>query len=105
MMMGKMFIQKNNIPCKLNLKALCEHFGICIPDQLHRADIDTLLCSQLYHILKKKGISNQRTDLQTLYQDKDIIKHLGAKWDAGQKKWYIYDSDPFSFYVKKLFTR
>lgn len=105
MMMGKRYLDTHSISCRLNLTALCQHFCIPIPEQLHRADVDTLLCSTLYYKLKELGISNQRTDLHTMFQDKDIVKYLGAKWDAGQRKWYIYDSDPFSSYVKKWFTR
>lgn len=105
MMLSKKYIIDEKMECRLSLVAMCKLFSIPIPseDRLHDAQVDTELCSLLYHELQKKGVSNRRTDLVTQFDDKDVVKLLGAKWDGGQKTWYIYDSDPFSRYVKKWF--
>jgi DNA polymerase-3 subunit epsilon len=105
MMMGKKYIMDQKMESRLSLVHLCTIFSIPIPseDKLHDAFVDTELCSLLYIELMKKGVVNKRTDLTTLFTDKEVIKHLGAKWDCAQKTWYIYDSDVFSFYVKKWF--
>jgi DNA polymerase-3 subunit epsilon len=107
MMMGKKYIMEQKIDSRLSLPILCRLLQIPVPseDKLHNALVDTELCATLYFELVKKGVSNNRTDLVSLYTDKEILKHLGAKWDGGQKTWYIYDSDTFSYYVKKWFVR
>ena len=107
MMMGKKYIMDQKIESRLSLVHLCSLFSIPIPseDKLHDALVDTELCTLLYGELMKRGVTNKRTDLTTLYTDKEIIKHLGGKWDCAQKTWYIYDSDTFSFYVKKWFSK
>jgi len=107
MMIGKKYIMEQKIESRLALPMLCRLFSIPIPseDKLHNALVDTELCAALYFELIKKGVSNSRTDLVSLYTDKEVLKQLGAKWDGGQKTWYIYDSDTFSYYVKKWFVR
>ncbi|MDD2535650.1 MAG: DUF5710 domain-containing protein, partial [Macromonas bipunctata] len=31
------------------------------------------------------------TYLITLYQDKDAVKSLGARWDPARRQWYVPD--------------
>lgn len=109
MMMGKRYLTEQQIKSPyenpLKLVNVCQVLKIEIPeeDKLHSADVDTKLCATLYHTLKGCGISNNRYDLTSVYHDKEVLKHLGARWDSGQKTWYIYEDEPFSSYVKKWF--
>jgi DNA polymerase III epsilon subunit-like protein len=107
MMMGKKYIQDHKIDSRLKLTDLCKVLHIALPseNELHNARVDTDLCSALYIKLKELGISNTRYDILSVYDDKDILKHLGARWDSGQKTWYIYDNEPFSRYIKKWFKK
>ena len=107
MMMGKKYIQDNKIESRLKLTDLCNVLHIAVPseNELHNARVDTDLCSALYVKLKELGVSNHRYDIPSVYDDKDILKHLGAKWDSGQKTWYIYDNEPFSKYIKRWFVK
>ena len=111
MMMGKRYLSEKQIKSQherpLKLVNLCHILTIPVPDEekLHSADVDTELCATLYTTFKGFGISNNRHDLPSLYKDRDILKHLGARWDSGQKTWYIYDDEPFSSYAKKLFFK
>ena len=109
MMIGEKYVQDQpptDVKIKLGLVSLCKQLAIPIPteDKLHSADVDTELCAQLYHRFRSMGITNKRTDLHSMFQDKDVLKVLGARWDGGQRVWYIYDNKPFSSYVKKWFT-
>lgn len=107
MMMGKKYIEDNKIKSRLKLTDLCNVLHISLPseNELHNARVDTDLCSELYLRLKELGISNHRYDIPSVYDDKDVLKHLGARWDCGQKTWYIYDNDIFSKYIKKWFVK
>lgn len=45
-----------------------------------------------------------RIDLQCPYEDKDLAKQLGAKWDSVKKVWYIKNPpslDPFFRWVSE----
>ena len=33
--------------------------------------------------------------LNVPYSEKDLAKEKGARWDAGKKKWYIHDNNPY----------
>jgi hypothetical protein len=72
--------------------------------KLHQADVDTKLCADIYFYLCSKNISNKRYDLTSRYEDKEILKLLGAKWDGNKKTWYIYESEPYVNYVVKWFS-
>jgi len=101
MMMGKRYVGKVQ-----KLAVLYEACGFTLDTTkaLHQADVDTELCARIYFHLRSLSISNLRYNLVSSYQDKEILKYLGAKWDGGQRVWYIYDSEPFSSYVKKWFS-
>ena len=101
MMMGKRYVGKVQ---KLPLLYEACGFELDKTKSLHQADVDTELCARIYFRLRSLYISNTRYNLVSTYQDKEILKYLGAKWDGGQRVWYIYDSEPFSGYVKKWFV-
>jgi DNA polymerase III epsilon subunit-like protein len=71
---------------------------------LHSADWDTALCSAIYFYLRKKNGSNRRFDLHVDFDDKDVVKELGGKFDWNQKKWYVYEGDRFCKYLVKWFN-
>jgi DNA polymerase III epsilon subunit-like protein len=71
---------------------------------LHSADWDTALCSAIYFYLRKKNGSNRRFDLHVDFEDKDVVKELGGKFDWNQKKWYVYEGDRFCKYLVKWFN-
>ena len=45
---------------------------------------------------KKKMLTPKRIDLRVPYSEKDEAKALGARWDAGSKRWYTLSSNPNS---------
>jgi DNA polymerase III epsilon subunit-like protein len=71
---------------------------------LHSADWDTALCSAIYFYLRKKNGSNRRFDLHVAFEDKDVVKELGGKFDWNHKKWYVYEGDRFCKYLVKWFN-
>ena len=101
MMMGKRYYGK-----LLKLSVLYQMCGFILDKSkdLHQADVDTELCAYIYFHLRSLSISNIRYNLVSSYNDKEVLKYLGAKWDGGQRVWYIYDSEPFSEYVRKWFS-
>jgi hypothetical protein len=42
----------------------------------------------------KKAPTLPKIYLNVPYSKKDLAKEKGARWDAGKKKWYIYDNNP-----------
>jgi len=45
-------------------------------------------------------MSHSKTYLNVPYAEKDAAKTLGAKWDAGKKKWYAPSSIDASLFEK-----
>lgn len=44
-----------------------------------------------------------RIELAVLYEDRETVKKLGAKWDAGRRTWYVQNADdlaPFLPWIK-----
>jgi len=39
-------------------------------------------------------MSGKKTILMVLFEDKEIVKGLGAKWDATKKQWYFIGALP-----------
>jgi hypothetical protein len=39
-------------------------------------------------------MSGNKTILMVLFEDKEIVKGLGAKWDATKKQWYFIGALP-----------
>jgi hypothetical protein len=37
---------------------------------------------------------NDRIYLDVPYQEKDVVKSQGARWDPGKKKWWVRDITP-----------
>ena len=70
---------------------------------LHSADWDTALCSAIYFYLRKKNGTNRRFELRVDFDDKDVVKELGGKFDWNQKKWYVYEGDRFCKYLVRWF--
>lgn len=101
MMMGKRYFGKVK-----KLSVLYQECGFHLDGskELHQADVDTELCASIYFHLRSLSMSNIRFNLVSRYEDKEILKYLGAKWDSGQRVWYIYDAEPFSAYVRKWFV-
>ena len=42
------------------------------------------------------------TYLQTAYKDREIVKGLGARWDAARKQWYVPDGRDLAPFVTWL---
>jgi DNA polymerase III epsilon subunit-like protein len=101
LMMGKRFFGKTD-----KLSIMYEKCGYSLANDqiLHQADADAQLCSRIYFYLRANNVRNQRYNLRTEYEDKEVVKVLGARWDAGQRVWYIYEGDPFYSYVIKWFS-
>ena len=36
----------------------------------------------------------ERIYLDVPYEEKDVVKSNGAKWDPSKKKWWVYDINP-----------
>lgn len=50
-------------------------------------------------------IPNMRINLVTPFAEKDAVKALGARWDAGKKCWYIVDAadlTPFARWIPHM---
>ena len=62
---------------------------------------ETDWCSQLYFWLRDHSI--KRTYLSVHGKDKDVVKHLGAKWDQDSNLWYILTCHRFSKHVNQWF--
>lgn len=55
---------------------------------------DLLANKSIHNEDKPKIISSQpRVYLNVKYEDKDDAKSKGARWDASQKKWYIFEDN------------
>lgn len=52
-----------------------------------------------YHNYVKK----EKIYLDVKYEDKEIIKTMGGKWDKNKKKWYIYENNPNTKDIFELF--
>ena len=44
---------------------------------------------------KEKKETFHKIYLNVPYSEKDLAKEKGARWDAGKKKWYIHDNNPY----------
>ena len=68
------------------------HTGLKDKHSIGNANAD-LLANNAIGIIEKKKESN-RIYLNVKFEDRNIVKEKGAKWDVEKKKWYIYDSNP-----------
>lgn len=55
--------------------------------------------SELYENFVSNG---ERRYINVPYQDKDIVKLLGARYDGEKKKWYIPPGVDLKFFIKWL---
>lgn len=67
----------------------------------HTSISDTKWCSEIYFWLRDH--STKRTYLSVHYDDKDIVKYLGARWDSESKLWYVLTCHRFSKHLMKWF--
>jgi hypothetical protein len=80
-------------------------YELCIGQNSNKKEnislTNTDSCSQIYFWLRDHSI--KRTYLSVHFKDKDIVKHLGAKWDQDSKLWYILTCHRFSKHLHKWF--
>lgn len=50
-----------------------------------------------------KYIKKEKIYLNVKYEDKEVVKNMGGKWDKNKKKWYIYDNNKNIKEILKMF--
>ena len=48
--------------------------------------------------------NNENVYLNTPFNEKDIVKSLGARWDGGRKQWYVLPDANLKLFEKWLPT-
>lgn len=83
-------VQKTNI----KFKHVDAHTGNKDRHSVGNYYADLLANKSIHNEDKPKIISSQpRVYLNVKYEDKDDAKSKGARWDASQKKWYIFEDN------------
>ena len=68
------------------------HTGLKDKHSIGNANADLLANSAIGVVEKKK--ETNKIYLNVKFEDRNIVKEKGAKWDVDKKKWYIYSSNP-----------
>ncbi|HEY5138463.1 MAG TPA: DUF5710 domain-containing protein [Methylococcales bacterium] len=49
-------------------------------------------------------VSNENVYLHTPFNEKDIVKSIGARWDMTRKQWYVLPDTNLKLFEKCLST-
>lgn len=76
------------------------HTGLKDRHSVGNENADLLANSSISNFEKKE--KKDKIYLEVPFQDKDIVKEKGAKWDVDKRKWFIYSDNE---YKEELLTR
>ena len=60
---------------------------------------------QYFHTQMQEKYYGKKIYFNVPFGRKDEAKRLGAKWDIGEKKWFIFTSSPTLLQIEKYFNR
>lgn len=69
------------------------HTGLKDKHSIGNANADSLANSAVGVVEKKK--ETNKIYLNVKFEDRNIVKEKGAKWDVDKKKWYIYSDNEY----------
>jgi ribonuclease HI len=69
------------------------HTGLKDRHSIGNENADLLANSSISNVEKKQ--KKDKIYLEVPFQDKDIVKEKGAKWDVDKRKWFIYSDNEY----------